>query len=236
MPTPGKFFDTLVLMVLENHGWAQVQQCKFVSHLRQHGLVFTGWQAVTHPSGPNYRAMISGNILSPNEFDGVPRPNLGRSVDYKIYQYRGVPAQRHNPFLDMNPHDPRATKFVSPPLKELADLTYLGLDDANNAHSGNDALSVADNNIMQAIKEFNDLSAGGRKLLFIVFDEAYGTDYRSNHVFAGAIGTDIKPKLIHSPISHYALAQFLGDNWGVEFPEMDPEGDTYAGSSLLDLP
>jgi hypothetical protein len=50
MPTTGKFFDTLVLMVLENHGWAQVQQCKFVSHLRQHGVVFTGWQAVTHPS------------------------------------------------------------------------------------------------------------------------------------------------------------------------------------------
>lgn len=89
---------------------------------------------------------------------------------------------------------------------------------------------------MQAIKEFNELSAGGRKLLFIMFDEAYGTDYRSNHVFAGAIGTNIKPRLIYSPISHYVLAQFLGDNWGVEFPEMDPEGDTYAGSSLLDLP
>jgi hypothetical protein len=236
MPTTGKFFETLVLIVLENHGWAQVQQCKFVSYLRQHGVVFTGWRAVTHPSGPNYRAMLSGNKWSGNEFDGVQRPNLGRSVDYKIYQYRGVPAERHNPFLDMNPQDARATKFISPPLNnsELASLTYLGLDDANNAHSGE--LSTADNNILQAINEFDELSAGGRKLLLLVFDEAYGSDYSSNHVFAGAIGTDIKPKLVHSQISHYALAQFLGDNWGVKFPEMDPEGDTYAGSSLLDLP
>jgi hypothetical protein len=236
MPTTGKFFDTLVLIVLENHGWAQVQQCKFVSYLRQHGVVFTGWRAVTHPSGPNYRAMMSGNIWSSNEFDGVRRPNLGRSVDYKIYQYRGLPAKRHNPFLDMNPEDERATKFISPPLNnsELANVTYLGLDDANNAHDG--ALSVADDNVMQAINEFNDLSAGGRKLLLIVFDEAFGSDYRSNHVFAGAIGTDIKPRLIYSPISHYVLAQFLGDNWDVKFPEMDPEGDTYRGSSLLELP
>jgi hypothetical protein len=139
MPIQGKFFDTLVLIVLENHGWAQVQNCKFVQHFKQTGVVFTSWHGVTHPSGPNYRAMLSGNTWSGNEFDGVQRPNLGRWVDYKVYQYRGKPACRHNPLLDMNPSgDPRATNFLSGALSdaELAPLTYLGLDDANNAHNG----------------------------------------------------------------------------------------------------
>jgi hypothetical protein len=237
MPTPGKFFDTLVLIVLENHGWTQVQGWKFVNHFAQNGVVFTGWHGVTHPSGPNYRAMLSGNTWSGNEYDGVQRPNLGRSVDYKIYQYRGIPAQRHNPFLDMNPHgDARATNYLSGPMSNagLAPLTYLGLDDANNAHNG--PCSVADDNVMQAITEFNGLSAGGRKLLLTVFDEAYGKDYSSNHIFAGAIGTGVGPKQVRSSISHYSLAQFLADNWGVTISEMDPSGDTYAGLSLLDLP
>ena len=156
MPTPGKFFDTLVLIVLENHGWTQVQGWKFVNHFAENGVVFTGWHGVTHPCGPNYRAMISGNTWSGNEYDGVQRPNLGRSVDYKIYQYRGIPAQRHNPFLDMNPQgDARATNYLSGPMSNagLAPLTYLGLDDANNAHNG--PPSVADENVMQAIAEFN---------------------------------------------------------------------------------
>ena len=235
MPTQGRFFDTLVLVVLENHGWAQVQSCAFVQYFAQNGVMFTSWNGVTHPSGPNYRAMMSGNKWSGNEFDGVQRPNLGRSVDYKVYQYRGMPAQRHNPFLDMNPDDSRATKYISGPLGNagLAPLTYLGLDDTNNAHSG--PLSTADNNVMQAIAEFNALADGGRKLFLTVFDEAYGKDFTSNHVFAGAIGTGVKPKQVHSSISHYSLAQFLADNWGVAIAEMDPAGDTYAGLSLLDL-
>lgn len=236
MPASPKFFDTLVLIVLENHGWSQVQDCQFIKHFAANGVVFTSWHGVTHPSGPNYRAMLSGNKWSGNEFDGVQRPNLGRSVDYKIYAYGGIPAQRHNPFLDMNPHgDARATDYRTGPLRDdgLAPLTYLGLDDANNAHNG--PLNVADDNVMRAIADFNVLGSGGRKLFLAVFDEAYGKDYSANHVFAGAIGAGVMPKQVHSSLSHYSLAQFLADNWGVTIAEMDPTGDTYAGSSLLDL-
>src|SRR4051794_26302106 len=104
MLNPARFFDTCVLIVLENKGWSQVQGCDFVRQIRQTGVVFTSWRGVTHPSGPNYRAMLSGNTWSGNEFDGVKRPNLGRWADYKIYASRGEPARRHNPFLDMNPN------------------------------------------------------------------------------------------------------------------------------------
>jgi hypothetical protein len=88
---------------------------------------------------------------------------------------------------------------------------------------------------MQAISEFSSLKSGGRKLLLTVFDEAFGKEYSSNHVFAGVIGGDIKPKQVHLPISHYSLAQFMADNWSVTLAEMDPAGDTYAGTSLVDL-
>src|SRR4051812_25198260 len=92
-----KFFDTIVLMVLENHGWSQVQSSELIAYFAENGTTFTSWSGVKHPSGPNYRAMLSGNTWSGNEFDGVPRPNVGLHVDYKIYAYSGRPADRHNP-------------------------------------------------------------------------------------------------------------------------------------------
>jgi hypothetical protein len=223
-------------MILENHGWSQVQDCNFVKYLFENGTVFTSWQGVAHPSGPNYRAILSGNKWSGNEFDGVKRPNLGLYVNYKIYSYGGIPAQRHNPFLDMNPQgDQRASTYVDGPLTDddLTSIVYLGLDDSNNAHNG--PLSVADSNVLRAIEEFNNLTGEQRKVLFIIFDEAYGKDYTSNHVFAAAIGHEIGRRQVHSALSHYSLAQFLADNWAVKIDEMDHSADTYAGSSILDL-
>jgi hypothetical protein len=179
--------------------------------------------------------MLSGNTWSGNEFDGAARANLGRFVNYVVYRYRGKPAKRHNPFRDMNPDDVRATDYVSGPLRDahLAPITYLGMDDRNNAHD--DRLGVADDNVMQAIAEFNALTSGGRKLLIALFDEGFRADRKSNHVFAGMIGTGVAPKQVHSSVSHYSLAQFLADNWGVTLSEMDSAGTTYAGTSLLDL-
>jgi hypothetical protein len=231
-----KFFDIVVLMVLENHGWSQVQDCNFVKYLFENGTVFTSWQGVAHPSGPNYRAMLSGNKWSTNEFDGVKRPKLGLYVDYKIYSFAGIPAQRHNPFLDMNPQgDQRASNYVEGRLTDnnLTSIVYLGLDDSNNAHNG--PLSVADGNVLRAIEDFKDLTSQQRRVFFITFDEAYGKDYTANHVFAGAIGHGISRKQVHSSVSHYSFAQFLADNWAVKIDEMDPSGDTYAGSSIFDL-
>jgi hypothetical protein len=236
-----KFFDTVVLMILENRGWSQVQDCNFVKYFFENGAVFTSWRAVAHPSGPNYRAMLSGNTWSTNEYDGVKRPNLGLYIDYKIYSYRGIPADRHNPFLDMNPHgDPRASNYVGGPLTDnnLTSIVYLGLDDLNNAHavpSDQPFPPVVDSNVLKAVDEFNNLKTQQRKVFFILFDEAYGKDYTGNHVFVAAIGTGISRRQIYSPVNHYSLAQFMADNWDVKIDEMDHSADTYAGSSIISL-
>ena len=230
----GKFFDVLVLMVLENTGWSSVQSCNFVDFFQRHGTVFTNWTATTHPSGPNYRTLISGRSWSGNEFDGVQRPNIARYVDYQVFDFRNAPAIRHNPFLDMNPDDPRAQSFASDFPQNLASITYLGMDDANNAHSG--PLHVADANVMDAISCLSGLDQADRLLFTMVFDEAFGIEYGSNHVFAGMWGTHVPVKQVNSRLNHANFAQFLADNWSMTLTEIDPADKTYAGECLFDLP
>lgn len=216
----GKWFDNVVLMVLENHGWSQVQTCNFVKFFSEHGTTFTNWKGATHPSGPNYRALLSGNIWSNNEFDNVQRPNVAVTVPYVVYNYAGQPADRHNPFLDMNPSTFKGCQplqndkwFITTP------ITYLGMDDQNDAHSG--PLSVADNHVVVAATEFLAMQTS-KSVMFMVFDEAFGTEYLNNHVFAAMISDFDLPKQIDTELSHYDFAATLAANWNINLPEMNP--------------
>lgn len=233
----GKFFDVLVLMILENTGWSAVQQCQFVQYIARHGTIFSNWTGATHPSGPNYRTLMSGQAWSGNEFDGVSRPNIGRYVDYKVFNFRNAPAIRHNPFLDMNPTDPRAQGLgMDLFATSKTPIMYLGMDDANDAHSG--TLSVADDNVMAGIASLPSLvlDADDRLLCVVTFDEAFGAvEYITNHVFTGMLGTNVPVKQVTSRVSHVNFAQFLADNWSVTLDEINPVGKMYAGQNLLDL-
>ncbi len=231
----GKWFDTFIFMVLENTGWSQVQNCQFVDWFQKNGTVFENWHGVTHPSGPNYRAMLSGQTWSGNEFDRVNRDNVSKYIGYTVYDFKGCAAERHDPFLDMNGpgnylHNPN--KFTDKEL--LANITYLGMDDANNAHSG--PLNVADQNVMEAISIYRQIPVG-RTLFMVTFDEAFGAEYAVNRVFTGFAGADAElGKEISVPLSHYNLARFLADNWRIDLPpEADPQTTLYAGKNILEL-
>lgn len=226
----GKWFNNITFMVLENTGWLQVQDCKFVDYFTKNGIVFTNWHGVTHPSGPNYRAMLSGQTWSNNEFDGVRRENVAQHIPFLVYDFKGKPAERHNPFLDMQTSGLFKTQTQFPN-GGIESITYLGMDDSNNAHSG--PLETADTNVMEAVKSWQQWNANG--IFLVVFDEAFGNEYGSNHVFAGVLGAGIKT--IMSELSHYNLAQFLADNWSISLPlEADPKCKTYIGKSLFELP
>ena len=92
-----KWFSNVYFAVLENHGWSQVQDCEFVKWFSANGAIFPHWYAAAHPSGPNYRALLSGNTWSLNEFDGVRRENIANHIPSAVVDYAGVAADRHNP-------------------------------------------------------------------------------------------------------------------------------------------
>lgn len=233
----GKWFNTVYLVVLENHGWTQTQNLKAVDYFTKNGMLFNNWTATAHPSGPNYRTLMSGNYWSYNEYDGVHRPNIGDSVPCVIEDYVGIPAVRHNPFMDMQ--SGMVVPNARPAIRHTFNgIWYFGMDDQNNGHSA--AVSVADNNVMNLVAEFEQYKASYlRWIMFFVFDEAFGCDWFSNHVFAGMIGSHniITPgKIVHSPLRHENFAQMLYDNWEIPAPEeMLHTGRIYKGKEIYTL-
>lgn len=222
-----KFYDSIHFAILENTGWDDVQSTKFAEHFRKNGIVFTDWHGETHPSGPNYRTMLSGVPWSHNEYDGIRRPNVAANLKYTVLPFAGMPAIRHNPFLDLNPTNYHPASGH--------DLVYYGMDDTNNAHSG--PLATADDNMMRAIQNYETAKQNySRSAFFLLFDEAFGYEYLSNHVFVAIVGTDVKVGTqITCRLSHANFAQFLADNWGLTLKEIPPEGRTYMGKNLADL-
>src|SRR5262249_13382002 len=62
----GKYFDSIVTILMENNDLQSVlSQGTFQASLSNQYTLSTGYSAVSHPSEPNYSALISGHI-SPN--------------------------------------------------------------------------------------------------------------------------------------------------------------------------
>src|SRR6266571_9543238 len=67
----GKYFDYVVTILMKNNDLPSVlSQGTFQASLASQYTLSTGYSAVSHPSEPNYSAMISGHI-TPNSDDGI---------------------------------------------------------------------------------------------------------------------------------------------------------------------
>lgn len=67
--SPQRLFDRVFIIVLENADYDRVLQQPFLQHLATLGALFTDFRAVTHPSYPNYLAMVAGSTLGIDNSD-----------------------------------------------------------------------------------------------------------------------------------------------------------------------
>ena len=127
-------YQHIFLLVMENHGYDDIIGSSHAPHLNalanQYGLATNYW-AVTHPSEPNYVAMIGGSyfdISNDNSYtqNALKQPSLASQLDtarltWKSYQealpspgYTGetattngnIYASKHNPFMNFLPYYP----------------------------------------------------------------------------------------------------------------------------------
>jgi phosphatidylinositol-3-phosphatase len=132
----------VVVVVEENHSIGQIigsPQAPFLNHLATQGTLLTSYYAITHPSLPNYLAMISGDthqITSDCGGCNLDAPNLAdqleaAGVSWKAYMEdlpapcsdahrAGAYAKKHDPFMyfaSVRDHPDRCAKVV--PLDQL---------------------------------------------------------------------------------------------------------------------
>ena len=152
-------YQHIFLIVMENHDYDDIIGSKQAPHLNalanQYGLATNYW-AVTHPSEPNYVAMIGGSffgIVDDNSYkqNTIKSPNLGSQLEganltWKSYQ-QGMPspgytgetaytsgdvyASKHNPFLNFLPYYPPSQRAAE--LAKNVPASQLATDLASGA-------------------------------------------------------------------------------------------------------
>jgi len=113
----GKHFDRVLNIVLENQNYTSAMKDPFWPQLAQMGASFSNFQALMHPSHPNYLAMVAGSTFGIQSNDQVTLPDdnshrtIGDFLDWKSYAEdypselqpllgdRGKYVRKHVPFL-----------------------------------------------------------------------------------------------------------------------------------------
>jgi acid phosphatase len=232
-------FEHVIVIVFENKDEARVigapEAPTFTSLARRYGRL-TRYYALTHPSLPNYVALVSGRtqgIRSDCTTCIVSAPNLADSLEasgrtWKAYA-EGLPrpgftgasagryAKKHVPFLyfrDVVASPTRRAKVV--PLTQLrTDLAAGALPSfafvvPDACHSMHDcSVRSGDRWLAAVIPPLLDLPD---TVVFVTFDE--GT--AGNHVATLALGTAVRPgSRVTSKTGHYSLLRTIETAWGL---------------------
>jgi hypothetical protein len=78
-PPGGKHFDQVIIVVLENQGTDQALADPYISSLTRKGAWFSRYYAITHPSFPNYLAIVAGSTFGLDS-DHRPPPLKGATI------------------------------------------------------------------------------------------------------------------------------------------------------------
>ena len=104
-----RWWSSLVFGVLENRAYSTVETLPSHVRLAREGAVLSNYDAIGHPSGPNYRAMISGEAWGTGEIVDTFHPSVASAaaalvppVPTYVYHLAGTIAARHNPFVDLH--------------------------------------------------------------------------------------------------------------------------------------
>jgi phospholipase C len=234
-------FAHVIVVVFENKDESQIigsDDAPTFNQFAQRYARLSRYTAVTHPSLPNYLALVSGSthgihsdctsciVNAPNLSDTLRR--AGRS--WKTYAenlprpgytgaFRGRYAKKHNPFLyfrDVVRNPARRNRIV--PLTQLAlDLHARALPDfslvvPNMCNSMHDcSVETGDAWLRRLLPPLLELP---KTAVFVVFDE--GRTRGGNRVPALVLGTAVRPGVQSAQVTgHYGLLRTVEAAWGL---------------------
>jgi len=222
----------VLIVILENTDASAAEAQPFLRQLGARGAMLRTYRAVTHPSQPNYIAMVSGSTHGVDGSDPVtlPVPHLGdlleqRGLRWKVYA-EGYPGncflgvafgryvRRHVPFLSFvnvqndfqrcSANIVDATRFDADLAANALPAFAMYIPDLDN--DGHDT-GVAFADAWLASRFGPILDSGGLPadtLFIVMFDE--GTTGSANIVYCSFNGAGVRPGAVSTePYNHYDL-------------------------------
>ena len=236
-------FEHVIVVVFENKEAASVLGNRSAPTFNLYARTYarlTRYYGLTHPSLPNYLALVSGStqgITSDCVTCEVDARSLANTLEaagqtWKAY-LEGLPergylggfsgryAKKHDPFAyfrSVAGSSPRRQRLV--PLAELAaDVKTGALPDfslvvPDLCHSMHDcSVSVGDAWLRQTV---GPLLQVPRTVVFVVFDEGTTSAHGGGHVPALAVGTAVRRhSAFRGLTNHYGLLRTVEQPWGL---------------------
>jgi phospholipase C len=241
------WFTHVVVIVMENKEVDQVignRHAPRINALARKYTLLSNYDAVSHPSLPDYLALVSGstqgvhsdctschfrakNLADTLEeagmtwktyAEGLPRPGFTGA-------YAGRYAKKHDPLIyfdDVASSARRRAQIV--PLRQLRkDLAAGALPDfslvvPDLCHDMHDcSVATGDRWLGTFVRGLLASPELDGAVVFVVFDEGTTADGGGGHVPAMALGSTVKTRLrANGATSHYGLLRTIEDAWGLK--------------------
>jgi phosphatidylinositol-3-phosphatase len=242
-------FSHVFTIVLENRSSTKVFDNPDASYLNQLAATYgiaEGYQAVAHPSQPNYLALFSGSTqgVTDDARHELDAPTIADQLEaagrsWRVYAEnvpagcfagmtadggqdgRGTYVRKHEPAISFTSISGSASRCANiQPMSAFdpaaADYSLIVPNMCNDAHDC--PLTTADAWLKNVVPRILDSPAWkDGGVLFITFDEADGQDREANRVATVVIAPSIVPGTRSSvPHSHYSLLRTVQDGLGLD--------------------
>lgn len=223
-------YDHIVVVIEENHDYSKIigsSQAPYINSLAAGGELLTNYDAISHPSEPNYFALYTGStfgIADDNHYS-EPDPTLatileGAGKTFTGYVDGGDTSYDHNPWesfpegasveKDFSTF-PSSTDFASLP---TVSFVIPNVDD--DMHTG--TMQQGDTWLQANIGAYAQWATTHNSLLVVTWDENDGTD-DGNHIATILYGADVTPGSTNATLyNHYDLLSTLLAAYGLTGP------------------
>jgi phosphatidylinositol-3-phosphatase len=245
---PGSARTDVVVIVLENQSFGQVignPQAPYINQLAKSGTLFTDYTAITHPSLPNYLAILGGSTFGIDDDctdcaaagDNLALQLSRARISWRAYM-EGMPgacflgagegryAKKHNPFAyfpSITSHPGRCANVVPAPQlavdvrdRRLPAFAWITPDLCHDAHDC--SIGVADRHLSGLVPRLlGRLSRRG--FLVLTFDEGSGESGPGGGRIATILaGPGVRRgATVATPRDHYSLLRTLEAVFGVPY-------------------
>jgi acid phosphatase len=230
--------DHIVLLMLENKDYASINgsaEAPYLNSLARQGATFTHSFAITHPSQPNYVAIISGSTQGvtsdacPQQFRGkenLPHQLLAAGLGFVGYSESmpaagftgcsaaGLYARKHNGWVDFdNVPDTSNQPFSAFPtdFSTLPTLAYVVPNLCNDMHDC--PISTGDRWTRDHLDAYVQWAKTHNSVLIVTLDEDGGA--RDNRIFTVVVGEHVKVGAFDERIDHYAILRTIEAAYGL---------------------
>lgn len=227
--------NKIVLVIFENTSFDKTMAQPYFKKFANQGALFTNFHAVTHPSQPNYLALVAGSTFNVDHNNKIDLNETtivdlleAKGKTWHVYadgfpgncsqrEVAGAYARKHNPLISFrtvsgNPkrcaNITDSTKFTEDfKNRKIADFTMYIPDQNNDGHDT--GVAFADKWFAKTFDPLiQDKNAMDGVLVIAIFDEDDGTS--KNRIYTAFVGADVNPgKIVSNSYDHYDLLRTM---------------------------